>query len=41
MNFGREQVNYQVTVNNLQRDLARNLVISDLSLPEGLALDGS
>lgn len=36
-----EQVNYQVTVNNLQKgSIARNLVISDLSLPEGLALDG-
>ena len=35
-----EQVNYQVTVNNLQKgSIARNLVISDLSLPEGLALD--
>ncbi|MDA6260122.1 hypothetical protein OSJ98_26550, partial [Escherichia coli] len=32
-----EQVNYQVTVNNLQKgSIARNLVISDLSLPEGL-----
>ena len=37
-----EQVNYQVTVNNLQKgSIARNLVISDLSLPEGLALDGA
>lgn len=36
-----EQVNYQVTVNNLQKgSIARNLVISDLSLPEGLTLDG-
>ena len=36
-----EQVNYRVTVNNLQKgSIARNLVISDLSLPEGLALDG-
>ena len=36
-----EPVNYQVTVNNLQKgSIARNLVISDLSLPEGLALDG-
>lgn len=36
-----EQVHYQVTVNNLQKgSIARNLVISDLSLPEGLALDG-
>lgn len=35
-----EQVNYQVTVNNLQKgSIARNLVISDLSLPEGLVLD--
>lgn len=35
-----EQVTYQVTVNNLQKgSIARNLVISDLSLPEGLALD--
>ena len=35
-----EQVNYQVTVNNLQKgSIARNLVISDLSLPEGLTLD--
>ena len=37
-----EQVNYLVTVNNLQKgSIARNLVISDLSLPEGLALDGT
>ena len=37
-----EQVTYQVTVNNLQKgSIARNLVISDLSLPEGLALDGT
>lgn len=37
-----EQVNYQVMVNNLQKgSIARNLVISDLSLPEGLALDGA
>ena len=37
-----EQVNYQVTVNNLQKgSIARNLVISDLSLPEGLVLDGA
>ena len=36
-----EQVNYQVTVTNQQKgSIARNLVISDLSLPEGLALDG-
>lgn len=36
-----EQVNYQVTVNNLQKgSIARNLVISDLSLPEGVMLDG-
>ena len=35
-------MNYQVTVNNLQKgSIARNLVISDLSLPEGLALDGA
>ncbi len=37
-----EQVNYQVTVNNLQKgSIARNLVISDLFLPEGLVLDGA
>ena len=35
-----EQIYYQVTVNNLQKgSIARNLVISDLSLPEGLRLD--
>ena len=35
-------MNYQVTVNNLQKgSIARNLVISDLSLPEGLTLDGA
>lgn len=35
-----EQVEYQVVVNNLQKgSIARNLVISDVSLPEGLALD--
>lgn len=37
-----EQVNYQVTVDNLQKgSIARELVISDLSLPEGLVLDGA
>lgn len=36
-----EQVEYQVVVNNLQKgSIARNLVIRDLALPEGLALDG-
>lgn len=35
-----EQAEYQVTVNNLQKgSIARNLVISDLSLPQGLSLD--
>lgn len=34
-----EQAEYQVTVNNLQKgSIARNLVISDLSLPQGLVL---
>ncbi|MDO4276277.1 MAG: hypothetical protein Q4D16_21620 [Eubacteriales bacterium] len=37
-----EQVEYQVTVNNLQKgSIARNLVISDLSLPQGLAVDNT
>lgn len=36
-----EQVNYQIVVDNLQKgSIAKNVVISDLSLPEGLALDG-
>lgn len=36
-----EQVNYQVVVDNLQKgSIAKNVVISDLTLPEGLALDG-
>lgn len=36
-----EQVNYQVKVENLQKgSIAKNVVISDLSLPDGLALDG-
>ena len=36
-----EQVNYQVVVDNLQKgSIAKNVVISDLTLPEGLTLDG-
>lgn len=36
-----EQVNYQVVVDNLQKgSIAKNVVISDLTLPEGLILDG-
>ena len=35
-----EQVNYQVVVDNLQKgSIAKNVVISDLTLPEGLTLD--
>lgn len=35
-----EQVEYEVVVNNLQKgSIARNLKVSDLSLPEGLVLD--
>ena len=35
-----EKVEYEVIVNNLQKgSIARNLVVSDVSLPEGLALD--
>lgn len=35
-----EQVEYEVIVNNLQKgSIARNLTVSDLSLPEGLVLD--
>lgn len=36
-----EQINYRVTVDNLQKgSIARNVVISDVSLPQGLTLDG-
>ena len=35
-----EQVEYEVIVNNLQKgSIARDLVVSDVSLPQGLALD--
>lgn len=35
-----EQVEYEVVVNNLQKgSIARDLIVSDLSLPEGLMLD--
>ena len=36
-----EQIDYLVTVNNLQKgSIARNVVISDSSIPEGLVLSG-
>ncbi len=36
-----EQIDYQVVVNNVQKgSIARNVVISDRSLPEGLTLSG-
>lgn len=36
-----EQIYYRVIVDNLQKgSIARNVVISDVSLPQGLALDG-